>query len=213
MVYSNNIKGSYANKFITGPYKYDYNRHETIIDDNTYSDLDDDCNVPYQYNEFYDLHYFLTSLLDLYISQNLFDWIMKIYPEEVIPEEETSTNGSKTSSYSDTKDSESETNTTYTETSTYTKTSESFSESDSSENDTSTSSDSNSDISGLSDLSINSRNSKNEYVYEGRLINGVETLFKLPTPLDALNDDFFEEFTIKPIDFDENEAIYFKSNI
>ena len=101
MVYSDKIKGAYANKYITGHYKFDYKTHQTIVDDLTYSDIDeDDNNVPYQYNDFYDLHYFLTSLLDLYISQDLFDWIMKLYPEELIPEEECSTGSSYNSSSS-----------------------------------------------------------------------------------------------------------------
>jgi hypothetical protein len=201
--------------FITGPYQYDYKTHQTIIDDKTYSDLNDDYNVPYQYNEFYDLHYFLTSLLDLYISQTLFDWIIKIYPEEVIPEEETSSDSSGSSSYTNNSDTETETQTDTSNTDTSNSSGTETTNTDISNSKETDTSDSNSSdlLSDLSDLSINSNNSKNQYIYEGRLINGVETLFKLPTPLETLKDEFFQEFTIKPDDFDEKEAIYFKSYI
>ena len=65
----------------------------TIIDPNRLDESEDtdDLNVQYNYNEVYDVHYFLTSLLDLYISQELFDWTIQLYPREVIPEDEEST--------------------------------------------------------------------------------------------------------------------------
>jgi hypothetical protein len=109
MAYSNDIPNSYPNKFIVGKYTYDKATHKTSAPnpEDIDSDTEDEQNVPYNYNEAYDLHYFLTSLLDLYISQELFDWIMQIYPQELIPEEETSTysthtEDSDTSSDSDT---------------------------------------------------------------------------------------------------------------
>jgi hypothetical protein len=49
------------------------------------------------------------------------------------------------------------------------------------------------------------------YISEGRLINGTEDLFKLPTPLELLGDKFFESFTVKPDDFDETRAVYFNA--
>ena len=49
------------------------------------------------------------------------------------------------------------------------------------------------------------------YISEGRLINGTEDLFKLPTPLELLGDKFFESFTVKPSDFDETRAMYFNA--
>lgn len=201
MAYSDNIKGSYPNKFIIGPYKYDSKLHETIIDNEEYSDIEEKYpNVPYNYNEYYDLHYFLTSLLDLYISQDLFDWIMKIYPEEVIPEEESSTNSS-----SDTSESQSQSQSR----------SYSNSMSDTSETlETSETSDLNSELSDLTLSSdISSSSSSEKYVHEGRLVNGTENIFTLPKVKDLLNSDFFDEFTKIPEDFDKNNAIYFKSNI
>ena len=51
----------------------------------------------------------------------------------------------------------------------------------------------------------------NKYLSDGRLINGIEDMFKLPTPIDLIRHNFFEELTIKPKDFDENDAIYFRA--
>ncbi|NBO98871.1 MAG: hypothetical protein EBU90_01915 [Proteobacteria bacterium] len=98
MAYSNEIPNNYPNKFIVGKYDYDKSTHKTSVPTpgEEDSDTEDEHNVPFNYNEVYDLHYFLTSLLDLYISQELFDWIMQIYPQELIPEEETSTLASGT---------------------------------------------------------------------------------------------------------------------
>jgi hypothetical protein len=210
MIYSNNIKGAYHNKFITGPYKYDSHTHKTIIDDVTYSDTDNDNNVPYNYNEYYDLHYCLTSLLDLYISQELFDWIMTIYPDEVIPDEEITSEGSYSTNTSNKSSNTSSTSNTSNTSNTYSTSTISTS----SELNKSNSSNSLETLdSNLSDLTLSSSNKSQKYVSEGRLINGIEKMFKLPTPYELLKNDFFNEFTIKPHDFDENEAIYFNSNI
>jgi hypothetical protein len=207
MVYSNKMKDCYPNKFIIGPYNYDRKTHTTIYDStlktsDSDSDSDDDLNVPFNYNEVYDLHYFLTSLLDLYISQELFDWIINLYPRELIPDDDSSC------------DSESE--------------NESCSES---EGKTSTSLSTISsacsikkticDIEKLkierhdkdtqTEPSNSTYQSEDDYLCDGRLINGVETQFKLPTPFSILNHEFFKEFTKKPDDFDEYTAMYFKA--
>ena len=187
MVYSNKIKDCYANKFIIGSYEYDKKLHKTIIDS---SDSDsalksDDLNVPFNYNEVYDIHYFLTSLLDLYISQELFDWIIGLYPRELIPDEENSTSDNTTSD--NTRDSLHE------------KLSK-------------LSVNGNSDsISTLNTNTLNSSLSYNKYLSDGRLINGVEDMFNLPTPIDLIRHNFFDELTVKPQDFDENDAIYFRA--
>ena len=91
MAYSDKIPDFYPNKFIIGNCEYDRKKHitkEPILEEDDSLDSDD-LNVPYNYNEVYDLHYFLTSLLDLYISQELFDWILEIYPNELIPREDS----------------------------------------------------------------------------------------------------------------------------
>lgn len=51
----------------------------------------------------------------------------------------------------------------------------------------------------------------NRYLSDGRLKNGIEKEFNLPTPLMILKNKLFDEFRHKPLDFDESNAIYFKA--
>jgi hypothetical protein len=76
--YNDKIESAYTNQYILS----DSNSNST--------ESSDEHNVPYKYNDVYDLHYLLTSLLDLYISEDLFDWILNMYPDELIPEEPVS---------------------------------------------------------------------------------------------------------------------------
>jgi hypothetical protein len=221
MVYSNKIQESYPNKYIIGPYEYDKKTHKTIIDKSKLPDDEtedpSDLNVPYNYNEVYDVHYFLTSLLDLYISQELFDWIIELYPREVIPEDDDSTSSSTSSSLS----SSSRQSSSSSSSSKQSKSKQGESENDKSDDDElvkdlTLSSDSSSDSTRDSTRDSTSDSSSDStrdplYISEGRLINGTEDVFKLPSPLDLLKHGFFENFTIKPSDFDENSAIYFKA--
>ena len=208
MVYSNKIKDFYPNKFIIGDLEHDRKTHitkdpediikkfkkysknqgsdtDTDTDTDTDADTEEDRNVPYNYNEVYDLHYFLVSLLDLYISQDLYDLIINIYPNELIPRDDSS----DTSSTANKKSSSSESNS---------------SESSSNESN-SNSNESSSDPS--SDPGI-------EYLTDGRINCGVEQLFdNLPTPMKLLDHGFFRFLTVKPSDFKISEAIYFKSGI
>ena len=205
MIYSNKIKDSYPNKFITGSFEYNRKEHKTIVkeDDLESKDLED-LNVPFNYNEVYDPHYFLTSLLDLYISQELFDWIISLYPMELIPEEESSSNDSSYSSYSsDSSDSSDSLN----------YKSKSNSEKSKSKSLKNSNNSDNSDSYSDSDSDSGSENVKSErkYVHDGRLINGAEDEFKLPNPITLINDSFFECFTQKPDDFDEKTALYFNA--
>jgi hypothetical protein len=195
MVYSDKIHDAYPNKFILGPYEYDRKLHKTIITDKEIDNLSDrDLNVPFNYSEVYDVHYFLTSLLDLYISQELFDWIIELYPREVIPDDNDSTSTSKSSSSTD-----------------------SFMSSKSSV-DSSANGSANGSVNGSVDGSVDEESSRlykstddNKYLLEGRLMNGAEDVFELPTPLELLKNKFFDVFTIKPDDFDEKTAIYFNA--
>lgn len=188
MVYSDKIPEAYPNKFILGPYKYDRKLHKTIITDDEMDNLSDsELNVPFNYNEVYDVHYFLTSLLDLYISQELFDWIIELYPRELIPDDTDST-ASSSSSVASTSETSSSSN------SSSSSSLDSFTHS---ETETKSTSNKNSD--------------DNKYLLEGRLINGANDVFQLPTPLELLKQKFFEPFTVKPDDFDEKTAIYFNA--
>jgi len=226
MVYSDKIPDSYPNKFIIGPYEYDKKNHVTIIDKSRLNETEDpeDLNVPYNYNKVYDVHYFLTSLLDLYISQELFDWIIQLYPRELIPEDEDSTSyttqTTSTNSSDKSNDTNSNSNSDTLDSNSNNSSANSESPDDNSDDNSDEHSDDNSDEhsdehsddnSDTSEDPDSSYSSDELYISDGRLINGVEDLFTLPTPLDLLNDVFFEKFTKCPDDFDEKTAIYFKS--
>ena len=214
MVYSNKIKDCYANKFIIGSYEYDKKLHKTIIDS---SDSDsalksDDLNVPFNYNEVYDIHYFLTSLLDLYISQELFDWIIGLYPRELIPDEENSTSDNTTSDNTTSDNSNTTSDNTTSDNTTSDNTTSDNTRDSLHEKLSKLSVNGNSDsISTLNTNTLNSSLSYNKYLSDGRLVNGVEDMFNLPTPIDLIRHNFFNELTVKPQDFDENDAIYFRA--
>lgn len=93
MVFSDAIPVSYPNRFVLGHLKYDQKTHMAIesldVDTDNSSDVEV-SSVPIKFTKAYDVHYLLTSLLDLYVSQELFDWIVSLYPSELIPEESTS---------------------------------------------------------------------------------------------------------------------------
>ena len=216
MVYSNKIQDSYPNKFITGSFEYDRKEHKTIVKREDLESQDtEDLNVPFNYNEVYDPHYFLTSLLYLYISQELFDWIISLYPKELIPEEESSSNDSSdysstfSNSYSDDSDSKDD--------------DKDDGDGDDDKDDDKDDSKDDSDEDGDDDDSKDSKDdgddgddddsvaSEKQYVHDGRLINGAEEVFDLPNPIKLINDEFFECFTQKPDDFDEKTALYFKA--
>jgi hypothetical protein len=215
MVYSDKIPDCYPNKFILGPYQYDKKNHKTIVDPSVLDEPEEpeDINVPFNYNEVYDVHYFLTSLLDLYISQELYDWIIQLYPRELIPDEEESSSYS-TSETKSTTTSETKSTTTSDTTTSDTTTSDTTSETKSKTTRSSESKSRSSESKSRSSES-ESRSSESElesiYLAEGRLVNGTEEKFKLPSPIDLLNAKFFELFTKKPDDFDEKDALYFKA--
>ena len=191
MMYSDKMSNNYPNKLIIGECKYDKRTHTTIFDPKALDD--DEFNVPYNYNEIYDVHYFLTSLLDLYISNDLFDWITELYPTELIPPDDSTTEYSSGTS----------------------RESGSQNESVSEENEESESSDTEgteNESSGTDDTDdTNSSDPDNRFLCSGRLVNGTEALWKLPTTKSLIESGFFDEFLIKPQDFDENTAVYFNA--
>lgn len=191
MVYSNSIKDFYPNKFVTNEFEYDYKNQIVLVDKSSkyYK-----CNQPYYYNQYYDLHFFLTSLLELHISQELFDWIISIYPNEVIPDDSTTTSDD---SLTESHDSQS-----ILKTST-----ESASASVSrSRSDSDSSSDSASESELESGFTVAEPDA---YILKSRLINGAEDRVKLPKPDIIFTDSFFDKLKVKPADFDEDTAIYF----
>lgn len=195
MVYKDNIPHYYPNRYIIGSWGYDKKRHQVIVNDEDLENPKEKHNVPYEFNEVYDLHYFLTSLLDLYISQELFDWILNLYPEVLIPEEDQSSDCDYTNS---------------TINSTENSDSSDLSSDDSSSSSISISLSKNSIQSHDSETSIVSNN---KYLIDGRLKNGVEKNFNLPTPKNLIENKFFDQFLKVPEDFDIEKAIFFKSGL
>lgn len=226
MSYSNKIDDFYPNKFIIGNCDYDRNNHITTEPNCDSSTMDsDDFNVPYNYNQTYDLHYFLTSLLDLYISQELFDWIVDIYPTELIPQESEADSSeqdslinkldkldidSKQSSMSELSDQSSSSLSKNSELSELSELSEIYEISEKSEM---------SEMSELSEKSSDNLESSdtetsdyNRYLADGRMKNGIESQFKdLPIPSNILKNSFFDSFKQKPDDFDKSIALYFNA--
>lgn len=202
MSYSDLIPHIYPNKFVLGHLSYDKVKHITIDNSDDLDTEGEPKNVPVQFNKFYDPHYFLTSLLDLYISQELFDWIMDMYPSDLIPEDPSkSSNTSRTS-----KTTESVKSNKSSKYSTVSNTDSDISSelsSDSSHSDLSTSD-------YYSETSDSNRSYTKEYLWEGRLVNGIERDFpKLPDAFQLINSTYFTKLTEVPHDFDENNAIFF----
>ena len=168
-----------------------YESYKTKRDNSSFSSSDILC-TPVNYNEHYDVHYFLTSLLDLYISDELFSWITNLFPKELIPE---TTSSSYTESYS------SSTSCIDLDTITYTFTDSEITEIDTDTETTETYTESSSSTGEFSE---------SDFLYKGRMINGVEKLFRLPKTKDLLLNPFFSEFLNKPEDFDENKCLFFK---
>jgi len=200
MCYSNKIKEFYPNKFIIGSYEYNRKTHVTTVPDTRTDDSSESMNVPYNYNLVYDLHYFLVSLLDLYISQDLFDWIVSIYPPELIPKEESSNRSSNMSSYMSSNMSNRSSKRSSNKSS---KRSSNKSSNKSSSGSSYTTTDTGTDADTTSSY-------YDEFLSEGRMKCGVEKQFEnLPIPISIINHEFFDCLTIKPDDFDEKTAIYF----
>ena len=188
MSYNKTIPNNYPNAFIVADCEFkDGKYHEP-----------DTSNRPINFNKYYDLHFFLTSLLELVIPQEIFDWILSIYPIEVIPEDSDSECDSDSESDSENSDCES-----------CSGCSRCNSESDSSSLEADNSESWESDT----DTGTSSYNAVNMYLEDKQLINGVEKLFKLPTPQDILESDFFAEFLIKPQNIDREKSMFFNEKI
>jgi hypothetical protein len=208
MTYSDKIQDFYPNKFIIGPYVHDRKTHKTIVPEKIEPSETDDTssmNVPYNYNEVYDLHYFLISLLDLYISEELFNWIISIYPPELIPKDNESNSSDLSSNLSSNLSSKVSSNLS-------SKVSDNISDDISDNSNDSSSSESSSESSSKSSSGSRSDSTSeyDEFLSDGRMKCGVEEQFdNLPIPIDIINNSFFDFLRIKPIDFDEKTAIYF----
>jgi hypothetical protein len=157
----------------------------------------DDNKIPTEFNNVYDVHFFLTSLLELRIPRELRLWILKVFPIESISASDQCTHSATT------KDSlieSSETSSSCTD-SYYSDSSESSSCTDSYSSSSSSCTDSyysESDSSSSSSSSSESSDESEEFLFNKRLRIGVEKTLKLPTPTDILLDSFFDSLKLVP---------------
>lgn len=205
MVYSNKIPDFYENKLVTryrdyNPITFTTTSWSSSSSDDS-SDTDGNC-IPYNYNEVYDLHYFLCALFDKYISSELYEWIMSIYPHELIPEDESSV---ETDSMSGDSGSDSMNGS---------RSRDDGSRDDGNGSRSDGSRDDGSDGSELSSRPGSGSETETIYTHRGRIINGMEKGFKnLPTPKTILTHKFFQEFKTKPADFNKDVSYFFDSKI
>ena len=183
-------------------------------------------NVPHEYNPYYDLHSFLTSLLELNIPVKLEEFIRRVYPIQVIPpitkkfdksaadDESSHYTGSNCCTNSDCtcsdySDINSENYKHY-----HWNVDEKMDDYDerNDENvDVGTRNDEKSSDTYEETVSEGSEESevqlRTEFLLGDRLLNGTEKKIKLPTPLDILSDEYFSIFTKK---YKFNSKVEFK---
>ena len=210
MSFDTTLTDLYPNRLITQDYEVkeknkewivdDYhaqNYHEVfkqiLLEDKSFDDNGVMC-TPLKFNPNYDVHYFLISLLDLNIPDEISEWIINLYPKELIPEEFFYPDSP---SYFSESEDESSVSISISE-------DESESNKDESENVSesvkSLGSDSDNDNNDSDDSTDFSFDDFNEYLYEGRLLNGVDEKFTLPLLKDILTSSFFKDFHNSPND-------------
>ena len=207
MCYSDNIKSLYPNKYIIGTSNYNKKTFSTNL-----NSIDKDFHVPLNYNEVYDSHYLLTSLLKLYISDDIYEWISNLYPYEVIESDSDSDSDSDSYYKSDT-DTDTDT-----DTSSYNKNLQNKKSSVKSVDKIFSKlnkDNCNSNSSSNSSFTTTYTSSDNDSVYlkDGRLLNKTLNMFNLPTTKDILNDKIFDQFLIKPKDLNPDLDVVFDSTI
>lgn len=222
MVYSNKMKDVYPNKFVIGDNQYDYKNHCAVkLDDQSEDDM------PYSFNPYYDVHFFLTTLLDLPITEEVYDKINTLYPDELIPEEsdEEYSDESDYQSYSsndtdnknednkkDKKTNDQESQEEYSNE----EDQEEYSNEEDDEEDNEKE-DEESQYKSQSDSILNEEESDKigKYLSHGRMINGcldnIDT--KLPTPLSLISSGLFDFMLKKPSDYSEKLALHFYAQI
>ena len=188
--------------------------------ENTFFDKDDD-RIPYEFTPFHDIHYFLTSLLDLEIPESLKSLITKYYPKELqrpegLSSSSSSSSSSKSSKSSSSKSSKSSSSSkSSVDSDCFYKTNESMETTQKAEDDSMNKIVCNElseilcDKFGFKDktklsyyfdkdgpvLYIHDK-SKNEteFMIDDRLKIGIEQKISLPTPLDLLSDPYFDKY-------------------
>jgi hypothetical protein len=216
MMYSDEISDLFPNKLVIGDMGYNKKEHKTI-EEYSRSSGKYSYNMPVQYNRIYDSHYFLCSLFDLVISQEVFDWIKSIYPEDVIPSDSSSSSDGSSES-SDSEDDYSEDDSEYSD-----------SEDDLEEDD---SDDGGNLIKKLMNIKLGKDGEKGsdnqiesyvtsssdytsiceKYIDSGRLINYKSDHMKIPTTDEILGNKFFDKLKQVPDDYIESDLdnVYFE---
>jgi hypothetical protein len=208
--------------------------------------IGDEEEVPNYFNPYYDVHYFLTSLLELPIPDKLRSFIHSFYPDELIPiprkfynNDDDDDDEDLDDAFSDCSlgsqcsrcgelfaDSDSDIDSTSSYNDYYYKTDEETDDEDdnnsSNEYDSDGESicecekciekykkilnlpddyifrkdndenDENESVSASSSISLQKH--RTEFMFGGKLLNGVEKKFKLPTPIDILKHSYFDEY-------------------
>lgn len=177
-----------------------------------------DDNIPTEYNPYYDLHYFLTSLLELYLPESVEQFIRSLYPVELIPELLDCNSESSEDDSSDTEGSfegsdadsvRSGSSLSYSDDYMYYNTDEE----DSIDSIEGESADTRSDKSNCSDSDSEYRT---EYLLGDRMLNGAEKKFdNLPTPRTIIMHDYFKHYRTptKSNGKKDNRYIEFKYNL
>ena len=161
-------------------------------------------DIPQEFDEFYDMHYFLQSLLELKIPTEIRHWIYDIYPSIVIP-----IYSQDSSYYTDYYDSDREVSEDNEPCSSnqYNKKSRSSTRSKRKSRSKSYSS---YWSSSSSSSSSSTGEYETEYLYDGRLKNTTKEHVKLPKPNIIFTHDFFAEFTTVPSDMHKPKEFVYK---
>lgn len=158
-----------------------------------------DENIPSEFNPYYDIHFLLTSLLELYLPETIERFIRSIYPPDFIPE----CHDGSTTSYDDSSDSNSTATTSSTMSedddydSIFYHTDEEMSDGSSDTTSTTTATSSTSSQTG-SESSCESEY-RTEYLLGDRMLNDAHLkVNSLPTPYTVLTHPFFKKYTEPP---------------
>lgn len=155
-------------------------------------------NIPDEFNKSYDLHFFLTSLLKLDIPTELYNWIMSLYPPQVISDDTDVETDTESETEEDTEEEDTEEDT---EEDAESEVESGEEAEEDTEEDTETCS---------TESSSYTRGYEEEFLLDKRLKNEAYTVFDLPTPESLLSDSFFDYLRTEPKDFTELNSQSFK---
>ncbi len=166
-----------------------------------------DIKPPVVYDEHYDLHFFLSTLLEIeYLHKDVYDWIRGLYPDDTLLEKGKARVSDKQVSNDLTVGQ----STSYQESEGSVSGSASVSISGSEEGESSDLDESGSEDG--SESGSDGTESDNGFITSsGRLLTGAGKTKNLPTPTSILNNLFFEELTVEPAGARQMKVLSFKS--